>query len=171
VSIRSITPQLRTTNLEATLQFYTAVLGFTETFRFQDFYAGVAVGVGEGVEEGAQQIHLKQVDERDPSIDTVRRDGHLHLYFEVPDIDAFAARLVASGVRLVQPPHDTSWGCVKWPLKTIRATRFMRVPVRVPVAAEYSPELPIENSPMWHRLPVRRKYIRHAHPECLMADG
>lgn len=106
MTIRSITPQLRTTDLAKTLHFYTQVLGLIETFRFQDFYAGVATGTG----TGRQEIHLKQVDERDVSIDAVRRDGHLHLYFDVADVDAFASRLVAAGVVLVQPPHETAWG-------------------------------------------------------------
>jgi len=106
MTIRSITPQLRTTDLAKTLHFYTEVLGLIETFRFQDFYAGVATGTG----AGTQEIHLKQVEERDASIDAVRRDGHLHVYFDVPDVNAFASRLVAAGVVLVQPPHETAWG-------------------------------------------------------------
>lgn len=106
MNIRGIKPQLRTTNLARTVDFYTNVLGFVETFQFQDFYAGVSTGT----ESGTQQIHLKQVDERDASIDAVRKGGHLHLYFEVPDVEALASRLVAAGVILVQPPHETAWG-------------------------------------------------------------
>ncbi len=58
MNIQAFTPQLRTTDLAASIRFYTEVLGFDVVFRFQDFYAGLSVG--------NQRLHLKQVDAPDP---------------------------------------------------------------------------------------------------------
>lgn len=99
--ISRIIPQLRTTNLAASLDFYTKKLGLTLDFQYEDFYAGLRYG--------AQGFHLKHVDERDPSIDYVDEAGHLHLYFNVDDIDAMAAQLAANGVPLVKSVHTTDW--------------------------------------------------------------
>lgn len=102
MKIQSITPQLRTTNFDATIRFYTQLLGFEEQFRFQDFYAGLALG--------DQLIHVKRVDTVDPSVQYVRDEEHLHFYLDVEDADHFSARLADAGVRLVRTPHDTGWG-------------------------------------------------------------
>jgi catechol 2,3-dioxygenase-like lactoylglutathione lyase family enzyme len=95
-------PQLRTTDLAASIRFYTEIVGLTVEFQYQDFYAGIRAG--------QQVFHLKRVDEKDPSIDFVDRGGHLHLYFETDDVDAAAAALRAKTVPLVQDVHDTPWG-------------------------------------------------------------
>src|SRR5688572_33053421 len=96
-------PQLRTTDLAASVRFYTATLGLTLAFQYEDFYAGIRAG--------SQLFHLKLVDERDPSIDFVARGEHFHLYLETDDAAALAAALRDKGVRLVQDVHDTPW----WP--------------------------------------------------------
>jgi catechol 2,3-dioxygenase-like lactoylglutathione lyase family enzyme len=95
-------PQLRTTDLGASIRFYTDVVGLTLEFQYEDFYAGIRAG--------PQVFHLKRVDEKDPSIEFVEHGGHLHLYFETDDVDAAAAALRAKGVPLVQAVHDTPWG-------------------------------------------------------------
>ena len=102
-------PQLRTTDLAASIRFYTEIVGLTVEFQYQDFYAGIRAG--------QQVFHLKRVDETDPSIDFVDRGGHLHLYFETPDADADAAALRAKGVPLVQDVHDTPWGTREFTIK------------------------------------------------------
>lgn len=107
--ISRIIPQLRTTNLAASLDFYTKKLGLTLDFQYQDFYAGLRVG--------SQGFHLKHVDERDPSIDYVGEGGHLHLYFNVDDIDAMAAQLAANGVPLVKGVHSTDWSTREFVIK------------------------------------------------------
>jgi catechol 2,3-dioxygenase-like lactoylglutathione lyase family enzyme len=100
--VTTIIPQLRTTDLERSIRFYTERVGLELDFRYADFYAGIRSGHG--------SFHLKRVDAMDPSIAFVRDGGHLHLYLGVDDVDAFAERLRASGVELVQPPCDTKWG-------------------------------------------------------------
>lgn len=100
--ITTATPQLRTTDLDGSVRFYTEKVGLELEFRYEDFYAGVRASGG--------GFHLKQVDAPDPSIEFVREGGHLHLYLSVEDVDAFAGRLRAAGVSLVRPPCDTDWG-------------------------------------------------------------
>jgi catechol 2,3-dioxygenase-like lactoylglutathione lyase family enzyme len=102
VTIRSVTTQLRTTDLARSIRFYTETLGLALDFQYQDFYAGIRAG--------DQCFHLKRVDAKDPSIDYVDHGDHFHLYLAVDDADAAAASLTSKGVRLVKPPSDTAWG-------------------------------------------------------------
>ena len=100
--VLTVTPQLRTTDLDRSIRFYTEKVGLELEFRHADFDAGIRAGSG--------GFHLKFVDAADPSVAFVDGGGHLHLYLGVDDVDAFAERLRASGVGLVQPPCDTDWG-------------------------------------------------------------
>ncbi len=99
--IRGAIPQLRTTDLEASIRFWTEMIGLELAFRYGDFYAGLRAG--------AQEIHLKLVDEADPSIPYVAAGGHLHLWLEADDVDALAAAVTARGIAIATPPHDTPW--------------------------------------------------------------
>ena len=101
MKITRIATQLRTTDLEASIRFYTGQLGMTLAFRFEDFYAGI--------EAGGQSFHLKRVDATDPSIADVREGGHFHLYFETDDAAALATTFAQRGVRLVEGLHETAW--------------------------------------------------------------
>lgn len=101
MKIRSVTTQLRTTDLAASIRFYTERLGLELEFRYQDFYAGIRAG--------DQTFHLKHVDEKDPSIEYVEEEGHFHLYFGTDDAAALAGELKAKGVRLAKEVHDTAW--------------------------------------------------------------
>jgi len=102
MQISQAIPQLRTTNLAESIRFYTATLGLTLEFQYQDFYAGIRAG--------SQLIHLKLVDEKDPSIDFVDAGEHFHLYLETDDAVAAAEVLKTRGVRLVNDVHETAWG-------------------------------------------------------------
>ena len=104
-----VTPQLRTTDLARSIQFYTRTLGLTLDFQYKDFYAGIRLG--------GQIFHLKLVDERDPSIEHVDRNEHFHLYLEVDDARAAADALTGKGVRLVKPLTDTDWGTREFVIK------------------------------------------------------
>ena len=102
MQISSVIPQLRTTDLAASIGFYTGTLGFTLEFQYEDFYAGVR--------SGPCVLHLKLVDAPDPSIAFVEREEHFHLYFETADVAAVAAELKHRGVRLERDVHATAWG-------------------------------------------------------------
>ena len=77
--------QLRTTDLAASVRFYTTKVGLTLAFQHKDFYAGIRAG--------NQLFHLKLVDEKDPSIAFVDRGEHFHLYLETDDAVAAAEAL------------------------------------------------------------------------------
>ena len=102
MQIKSVIPQLRTTDLAASIAFYTTKLGFTLEFQYEDFYAGVR--------SGQYVVHLKFVDAPDPSIAFVDQGEHFHLYFETADIVATADALERNGVRIARGVHETAWG-------------------------------------------------------------
>jgi len=99
--ISGVIPQLRTTDLKSSIQFYTTKLGLQLEFQYEDFYAGIRAG--------NQVFHLKLDDDKDPSIQFVQDEGHFHLYFETSDIAAAADALKANGVPIVSDIHDTPW--------------------------------------------------------------
>lgn len=101
MKIKKIAPQIRTTDMTSTLRYYIDVLGFSQEFNYEDFYAGIRAG--------EQTIHVKGVDEQDPSIPYVQQGGHLHLYFEIDGVAAFAEELKSKGVSLVEDVHETAW--------------------------------------------------------------
>lgn len=103
MDITRVATQLRTTDLEATIDYYVNRLGFELEFRFQDFYAGLATTDG-------HQIHLKLVDEPDPGIGEVQVGLHLHLYFLVEDLDRIAADFRERGVTFHRDLMETNRG-------------------------------------------------------------
>jgi catechol 2,3-dioxygenase-like lactoylglutathione lyase family enzyme len=100
--VLTITPQLRTTDLDRSIRFYTERVGLELAFRHAGFYAGIRSANG--------CFHLKLVDAQDPSVAFVEEGGHLHLYLGVDDVDSFGERLRIAGVELIQPPCNTDWG-------------------------------------------------------------
>jgi catechol 2,3-dioxygenase-like lactoylglutathione lyase family enzyme len=44
MNVSNTVTQLRTTNLENSIAFYTTVMGFSLEFRCRDFYAGIRAG-------------------------------------------------------------------------------------------------------------------------------
>jgi catechol 2,3-dioxygenase-like lactoylglutathione lyase family enzyme len=101
MAISGVIPQLRTTDLKSSINFYTTKLGLQLEFQYQDFYAGIRAG--------NQVFHLKLVAQKDPSIEFVKDGEHFHLYLQTDDVVAAAAALKANGVTLVKDVHDTPW--------------------------------------------------------------
>lgn len=102
MAISGVIPQLRTTDLQSSIQFYTTKLGLQLEFQYEDFYAGIRAG--------NQVFHLKLADQKDPSIQFVNDGEHFHLYLQTDDVVATAAALKANGVTFVKDVHDTPWG-------------------------------------------------------------
>ena len=102
MSVSGVIAQLRTTNLQESIDFYVSTLGFELDFRYSDFYAGIKIA--------DQHLHLKLVDDADPSIGLVADGGHLHLYLPTDDVDEQARHLKSAGVEFLKPPEDTPWG-------------------------------------------------------------
>ena len=109
MTITSAICQLRTTDLAESIRFYTAGLGLTLEFQYEDFYAGIRAG--------NQVFHLKRVDAKDPSIEFVDQGDHFHLYLETDDAAAAADALKRNGVRLATDVHDTPWGTREFAIK------------------------------------------------------
>jgi catechol 2,3-dioxygenase-like lactoylglutathione lyase family enzyme len=107
--ITGVIPQLRTTDLAASIRFYTKKIGLTIEFQYGDFYAGIRAG--------DQVFHLKQTDETDPSIDFVDQGGHFHLYLQTDNASDAARVLTENGVPLVREVHDTAWGAREFVIK------------------------------------------------------
>jgi catechol 2,3-dioxygenase-like lactoylglutathione lyase family enzyme len=101
--------QLRTTNLDESIRFYTDKVGLVLDFQFEDFYAGIRAG--------DQLLHLKLADRKDPTIQSVDEGDHFHLYFETDDATATAEMLKRNGVALVGDVHDTEWGTREFVIK------------------------------------------------------
>jgi catechol 2,3-dioxygenase-like lactoylglutathione lyase family enzyme len=109
MTITSAICQLRTTDLAESIRFYTAVVGLTLEFQYEDFYAGIRAG--------NSVFHLKLVDQKDPSIEFVDHGDHFHLYLETDDVAAAADALKRNGVHLVSEVHDTAWGTREFVIK------------------------------------------------------
>jgi catechol 2,3-dioxygenase-like lactoylglutathione lyase family enzyme len=107
--IIGVVTQLRTTDLAASIRFYTDTLGLALEFQYQDFYAGIRAG--------RQVFHLKLVDDADPSVEYVDQGDHFHLYLEVDNAAETAKELARKGVRLVRPVTDTAWGTREFVIK------------------------------------------------------
>ena len=106
MQISGVIPQLRTTDLAASIDFYTTKIGFTLDFQYEDFYAGLRAG--------DQVVHLKLIDEPDPSIEFVAQGEHFHLYIETDDASAAADSFRHNGVDLVKDVHETAWGTLEF---------------------------------------------------------
>jgi catechol 2,3-dioxygenase-like lactoylglutathione lyase family enzyme len=107
--ISSAIAQLRTTDLGASIRFYTDKVGLTLEFQYEEFYAGIRAG--------NQMFHLKLTDTKDPSIAFVDKGEHFHLYFETDDAAAAAEVLKKNGVALLKEVHETSWGTKEFVIK------------------------------------------------------
>jgi len=103
MNVKSVAPQIRTTNLDESIEFYVSRLGFELDFRYEDFYAGIKIA-------NDQQLHLKLVDDKDPSICYVRDGNHLHLFFFTEDVESYADKLRANGVKFHSEVAVTSRG-------------------------------------------------------------
>lgn len=83
-------------DVDASLKYYTEVLGFTEPFRFGDYA---------GVEHGEVQIHLSG-----PGATNKKIVGQGSLYIFCDDVNAYHAEIAARGARIQAPPRDYEYG-------------------------------------------------------------
>ena len=86
----------RVSNVEAALQFYIGILGFTERFRFGDYA---------GIEHGDVQIHLVG-----PRVASERIVGQGSIYIFCDDVDRYHAEITAKGANAPIPPKDYDYG-------------------------------------------------------------
>ena len=83
-------------DLDASLKYYTEVLGFSERFRFGDYA---------GVEYGDIQIHLSG-----PKATNKRAVGQGGIYIFCDDVDGYHEEVSARGARIQAAPRDYEYG-------------------------------------------------------------
>jgi uncharacterized glyoxalase superfamily protein PhnB len=103
--LRSIMPSLTANDLEASIEFYTDVLGFVMGERWSD--DGKLVGAM--LKAGSCELGLSQ-DDWAKGRDRRKGEGIRIFCATVQDIDALAARIQAAGRRLTEEPTTQSWG-------------------------------------------------------------
>ena len=96
---------LYTRDIQAGLRFYCDLLGFVETFRTpaegNPEHVELRLGgftVGLGTVEAARRVHGIEAEPGSPA---------MALVVWTDDVDGAFAKLVAAGVPVLQPPHDT----------------------------------------------------------------
>ena len=104
--LRSIEPSFTVSDLERSLRFYSDVLGFVVSERFNDA-AGVLRGVR--LKAGICQLGLSQ-DDWAKGRDRQRGVAVRIWCTTAQDIDALAAKVTAGGGRITQQPTDEPWG-------------------------------------------------------------
>jgi uncharacterized glyoxalase superfamily protein PhnB len=103
--LRAIEPSMTVNDLERSIRFYTEALGFFLSERWED--NGVLKGVM--LKAGTCTIGLSQ-DDWSKGRDRKKGEGFRVWCQTAQDIDALAARIKATGVKLTQEPRDESWG-------------------------------------------------------------
>ena len=108
--IRQIAPQLFTTDLGATLAYYTDLLGFecVSTWHDPPVYAIVR--------RDGHNVHFRVADPPTPSPDKYA-DELLDAYLFVDNADALYAEYAALGVEFTRPLGDTPWGAREFVVK------------------------------------------------------
>lgn len=106
MSVGAVTAQLRTTDLQGSVRFWTEAVGLELEFLYDDFYAGIRTGAG--------AFHLKLVDTPDPSMAYVEAGRHFHLYLDTDDARRMLDSLAAHGIQPRIPLHETEWGTIEF---------------------------------------------------------
>ena len=104
--LRAFQPSLTVNDLERSVRFYSDVLGFIVSQRWNDD-KGVLRGVM--LKAGACELGLSQ-DDWAKGRDRQKGVGVRLWCTTAQDVDALAARIKASGGRLTEGPMDQSWG-------------------------------------------------------------
>lgn len=99
--LRSITPSLTVNDLQASIRFYTDVLGFIVGDRWEE--GGKLLGVM--LKAGACEFGLSQ-DDWAKGRDRKKGEGVRVWCETAQDVDALAARIKAAGSRLTHEPRD-----------------------------------------------------------------
>lgn len=102
VSIQNAAPQLLVGDLEASVSFYEARLGFSTDFVYEGFYASVS-------RDGAT-IHLKCAAKLEA--DRVHRAeaNHLDVHLDVSDVRGLGEELEGRAAPIRQPLTEQPWG-------------------------------------------------------------
>ncbi|MGG7665739.1 VOC family protein [Dyadobacter sp. BHUBP1] len=99
--INQITPLLLVRDLERAITFYVEQLGFSLTFRYEDFYAGI--------EMNGNVIHLK-TDYQWTDKPEHRNNDDVDLLFSVDNVEAVYEEISKKHIEIVQPLREMPYG-------------------------------------------------------------
>jgi lactoylglutathione lyase len=103
--LRAVTPGFTVADLHKSIAFYTEILGFLVSERWND--GDVLRGVM--LKAGVCELGLSQ-DDWKKGRDREKGEGVRVWCETVQDVDALAARAKAAGIRLTEEPKDQPWG-------------------------------------------------------------
>ena len=112
--MKSLIPMLAVNDVDASVRYYTEVLGFAASFTMP---GPDRTTVHASVERGAAHVMLGKDDASCGGEGQPPRGAGVVLYFTVEDdedIDAYFARVTAAGAKVVQEPMDQFWGHRDW---------------------------------------------------------
>ena len=98
----SLSPQFVVSNLEASIRFYTEKLGFSLSFNYEDFYAGIDCN--------GHLLHLKLGEVSTQERQHKRACGHVDITFGVFDIKQVYEEVCKQNVEIIQPLRVMSYG-------------------------------------------------------------
>jgi predicted enzyme related to lactoylglutathione lyase len=97
--IMKMSPQLRVSDLERSIEFYTNKLNFAVNFRYDDFYSGIS--------KDGFSIHLKSSD---LPIDRSKSNEELEILFSVEDIEQLYHEFLEKSVEIAQALREMPYG-------------------------------------------------------------
>jgi catechol 2,3-dioxygenase-like lactoylglutathione lyase family enzyme len=101
-TIRSMVPQFVVSNLEESLRFYVEQLGFTVSFRYKDFYAGLDCA--------GHTLHLKAGEPAKEERVRKRKNEDLDLTFDVDELDGLYEVFLLRDIEIIQPLREMPYG-------------------------------------------------------------
>ena len=118
-NLRFLHTMVRASNLDASLQFYCDQLGLEETHRYDNeagrFTLVFLAAPGDAERARSDSSPLIEITYNWDSEDYDGGKNFGHLAFQVDDIHAICARLMASGVVINRPPRDGRMAFVRSP--------------------------------------------------------
>jgi len=101
-SIRKMSPQLKVTDIDRAVNFYTKKLGFDIDFRYQDSYVSIV--------KDNYSIHLKSIDSFRSKRKINKEDIDLDIVFAVNGIEDLYKEISAKSVDIIQPLRRMPYG-------------------------------------------------------------
>lgn len=101
-AIRGMAPQFVVSDLEKSISFYTEELGFSVSFGYQDFYAGL--------ECAGHSLHLKHGDPLSDERSRKRKDENLDVTFSVADVNGLYENILSKKINVIQPLRTMPYG-------------------------------------------------------------
>jgi PhnB protein len=176
----SVSPRLAFKDAAAAIDFYTKALGAVETFRFE---AGGHIAHAE-IAIGGSTIDLaEEWPEGGRFSAETLGNSPISLSLEVPDVDAFAERAVAAGMKVVRPLKDQFYGHrdvtmadpfgYSWTAFTVKEEMSVEEMHRRMQGLTTGPEggqLPAQEGPQKRVNPIREGF-HTVQPYMIAADG